>query len=547
MPLGPSAHSSFVVSERYKLYLLFFLFALVYIRSLFGDFISLDDFDLVERLGKAKNQSLYGIFFGAAKGGLYYRPLLIVTHHFENLAGLLTPLAMRFDNLLLHFANSVGVYLLSSRYLSRPGGSARSWVPLWTALFFAFHPLCTESVNWISGRSDLLAAFFVLLSVGFLLACRNRFSYGRLAGAFICCFLAVISKEVALAFAPGMLLLLWGDRGRKGNVARAYVYRLLGMVTVVALFLGGFVYLRSHFVATNLGSINRTLQIFFDDSLYSAMIFFRIFGFYAKKLVCPWPLNLAIMEVDPLYDLLGIVVVLVLLWCFVRDRFGSNFYVVAAMLILPAYPIAFNQIAWTPFAERYLYLPLIFIVLGLSWFAQNRPLKVPPVILVPFLAALLAVFAITTIHRNGQWQTSLTLWSDTVEKSPYSKAALSSYAIELFKRGDFVSAEEYFDRARRGFGYNYVPRREVLYGEFLAETGRLQEAVEVWRTVLEKTDGQSREAYRQLLVLCEQRGGQVAYCQDSVQRAADIQRLYDLTHDLRLLKKLEKLSPVERD
>ena len=36
--------------------------------------------------------------------------------------------------------------------------------PLFAALLFAVHPVHTESVSWISGRTDVLAALFFLLA-----------------------------------------------------------------------------------------------------------------------------------------------------------------------------------------------------------------------------------------------------------------------------------------------------------------------------------------------------------------------------------------------
>lgn len=46
------------------------------------------------------------------------------------------------------------------------------------------------------------------------------------------------------------------------------------------------------------------------DPNYSVSVFLGAVGFYVKKFFLPLPLNLFIVEVDPLYDFIGIGVLL---------------------------------------------------------------------------------------------------------------------------------------------------------------------------------------------------------------------------------------------
>ena len=88
-------------------------------------------------------------------------------------------------NVSLHAVNSVLVYAIT-------GGS------IWAGLFFTLHPIQTESVTYITGRAELLAAMFVLMGV--YLCLKNR-PYIALA----LYPLAMLSKESAIV----MPILLW--------------------------------------------------------------------------------------------------------------------------------------------------------------------------------------------------------------------------------------------------------------------------------------------------------------------------------------------------
>jgi hypothetical protein len=58
-------------------------------------------------------------------------------------------------------------------------------ISLLAGLLFALHPVHTESVAWISGRTDLLATFFFLLAFISFLTYEKE---GRQISLFLSCF-----------------------------------------------------------------------------------------------------------------------------------------------------------------------------------------------------------------------------------------------------------------------------------------------------------------------------------------------------------------------
>ena len=88
-------------------------------------------------------------------------------------------------NILANFIDSK-VFCESSRYALNP-----------FLLVFGLHSLCTEPVNWVSGRYDLLATSFVLLAFYVLIGNANQFRWWKgILGAFFL-LLGLLSKEVA--------------------------------------------------------------------------------------------------------------------------------------------------------------------------------------------------------------------------------------------------------------------------------------------------------------------------------------------------------------
>src|SRR5258706_610031 len=102
----------------------------------------------------------WGTYIGQPKefkGGLY-RPFTIFTLALNYAAGGLNPRGYHLTNLALHIGVSLLLGFLALRLgISRPGAFI-------AALFFALLPVHTEAVSNIVGRSEILAAFFVLLA-----------------------------------------------------------------------------------------------------------------------------------------------------------------------------------------------------------------------------------------------------------------------------------------------------------------------------------------------------------------------------------------------
>lgn len=369
--------------------------------------------------------------------GYYYRPLVEFSYWIDNLLWGMEPVTMHLESILLHCANSLLVFMLACKISSDP--KKLPLIPLFAALLFALHPANVEAVAWIAGRTDPLLSLFVLSASFFLLRWLDEPRWQNMVATLVLFGAALLTKETAIAFGAVVVLLTIAWPGIATVRQRITA---IGIMLVPALFL---VVLAFAFRSGTSG-LNRFItstDLKLGQGIWDALI---AFGFYARKLIVPIPLNFAITEVHPIYGLLGVVILPVLWWVFRKYRKAGILFISAVFFILPALLIAVKQIAWTPIAERYLYLPSAFYAIGLSVLIQSSSEKFRrPVVLVALL--VLTSFACISLQRTILWGNKLAFFQDAVAKSPGFGSVYYSLGGELIKKGDIDRAAEAFATA----------------------------------------------------------------------------------------------------
>ena len=169
-------------------------------RSLGHGFVS-DDHRLVEASPVARTldpsahlRSPFWLQWGPYAG--YYRPAVTWSYAANRAIGGPGPLGFHLTNVLLHAAAAIALFLVVRRFASLSAALA-------SAAVFAAHPVQAESVAWISGRTDVMAALFVLLATWAHAATAvpaRRLDLLRHAGALSALAAALLSKETAILF-----------------------------------------------------------------------------------------------------------------------------------------------------------------------------------------------------------------------------------------------------------------------------------------------------------------------------------------------------------
>ncbi|MBN2342459.1 MAG: tetratricopeptide repeat protein [Deltaproteobacteria bacterium] len=179
--------------------------AAVYANTLGMDFVW-DDFYLILEDHTVKSLHYLDViftsdFFGHQEWDLrygYYRPLVSLTYLWDYAIWQRNPFGYHLTNVLLHVAATslVAMVLLALRVPQKA-----TW---WAALLFAVHPMHTENVAWISGRTDVLAFVLSLLAMwAHLRSLKTNRPLSLRLLATLTFFLSLLAKE------PAVVVIAW--------------------------------------------------------------------------------------------------------------------------------------------------------------------------------------------------------------------------------------------------------------------------------------------------------------------------------------------------
>ena len=139
-----------------------------------------DDLTLIQQ-----NRTVTELRWGDIFSHRVYRPVRTLTYALNYWAGGLDPTGYHLFNLLLHALNSMLVYWLFRAV------TGRRTLAVAGALLFAAHPVQTAAVAYVSGRKDLLAAFFILAGCLSFLSYRDS---GRRRHLLLCLACLVLGR-----------------------------------------------------------------------------------------------------------------------------------------------------------------------------------------------------------------------------------------------------------------------------------------------------------------------------------------------------------------
>ena len=180
--------------------------------SAFRGVFQFDDFNVIVENPVVHS---FAAFFRDLPNGI--RPLLKLSYLLNWTAGG-GPFGFHLVNLVLHAASTLLVYRLARRAMEGedaagvPDGEP---VPFVAAFLFAIHPVQTEAVTYISGRSMSMMAFFSLSSLFAYVRGADGGKGWRFVASPLLFACAVLTKETAVTLP--VALVLWEVAVRKGN------------------------------------------------------------------------------------------------------------------------------------------------------------------------------------------------------------------------------------------------------------------------------------------------------------------------------------------
>lgn len=399
----------------------------------------------------------------------YYRPLAVLSYMSDYSLCKLNTAGYHLTSVLTHFLAALSIYLLITILFKN------NLLSFFTALFFAIHPIQTESVSYLSGRADPMAVFFILICFIYYI---KRIYWGII----VCYALALLTKESSLIL-PVLLLIYHYAFKKRGQIKEFATIAAMALIYVLAR-----------------GALLKGLGVDppdMTDMLQRVPGFFAAITNYVRLLLLPVGLHMEYGKkffsmADPRAILGVITVVSLLVWAFRQRKTNplisfSVLWFFAALLpssnIYP--PLAFYM------AEHYLYLPSIgaFLILsgGLVVLYNKKQFR----IIAVAAAALLAVtYCILTIKQNNYWKNPQVILEQTLKLSPDSGRVSCDLGNVYNNQGRYAEAVRLIERA-----IELDPQDEKAYnnlGNSYYAMGQPKKAAAMYKKALELGAGDAK-------------------------------------------------------
>ena len=414
------------MSDRTKaLLLIFFLIFVVYSNSLGGKFVSDDEYFIVKNVNVKSLKNIPSFFMNRSAVAFadlsqdVYRPVTTLSYAVDYLFCKLNTFGYHLVNVLFHSLNAILLCL----FLYALFGDI--WIAAFASLFFALHPVETEVVTWISGRSSLLCLFFYLSA--FLLYIR-----GKILPSLALFAVSLLSKEMAVTLP--LLIIAYDIHFPNKESLKRKIYKYIPyFVTVLA------------FILVRAFVLKRVSQCgWWGDSPYYTFLSMMVsFLDYLKVLVLP--VNQCAFYVTKVYTtvfspkvLMGLALFLASLGsiflAFKRSKRLSFFICWFFITILPVSNIVPLKAL---IAERFLYIPSIgfCVILAMVLRKQKKTIAMAAAV------SIVIIYGLLTMIRNEDWKDPILLAKSIIKVSPENSWAYSCLGSAYLKDERYAEAE----------------------------------------------------------------------------------------------------------
>jgi tetratricopeptide (TPR) repeat protein len=406
-----------------------------------------------------------GLIWAEPRANEQYYPLVFTSFWLEKRVWGLHPLGYHLVNVLLHAGSALLLWWFLRR-LGLPG----AWL---AAAVFALHPVCVESVAWVTERKNTLSMLLSLLSahafLGFVDARevdrRPRERRGAAAavpwcrrpatlycGGLVAFTLALLAKTTAALLAPVLLVLAWWRRGR---------LRASDVGPLVPFFAIGIA------LAWNTAWLEKTMVrasgVEWSLSLLGRVVLAgRTLAFYLSKFL--WPTSLMFIYprwvIDPAawaqwLPAVAAAAVVAAAWL-LRTKVGRGpltgvllfgGVLFPAMGFFNVYAMRYSYVA-DHFAYQAVAVGSAALVCGAAAVVAMRGPAVRRGAAVVGILALVVLGALT-FREARVYRDEDTVWKDTLAANPDCYMCHTNYGFSLYGRGRVADAVEHFEASLR--------------------------------------------------------------------------------------------------
>ncbi|HTL29922.1 MAG TPA: tetratricopeptide repeat protein [Tepidisphaeraceae bacterium] len=494
---------------------------LVFIPTLSHGTVDFDDPTYVERPIVAKGMTMGGLRWAlTATADSNWFPLTWLSHmldaqlYGQNWGG------HHATSILLHALNVSLVFLVL-----RAMTGAR-WKSAIVAALFAIHPLRVESVSWLAERKDVLCGTFFLLTLLLYARYAKKRSWSRYLLVVLSFACALMSKPMAVTL-PLLLILL--DFWPLHRVGSAEADRTSTKESFVGLFLEKLPLFALSAIscvitmrvqrrggAMNLGSFTLSQRL-----ANAAVSIVR----YLWKTI--WPIDLSVYYPHPgswpigfVIASVGLIMIVIALAIFLRRRMPYLLVGWFGFLLLLVPVLGIVQVGLQSMADRYTYLPSIFLLVAVVWLLADLKarLKLPESFAIIPAVIVLLFLSFSTWYQQSYWRDAYALFSHAVAIDPDNSFAEYILGTSLAGTGNDADALAHFERA-----IELDPGDPIFYyayGGSLNRIGRADDAVAAYTKSLELRPDFSRAHF--LLAVTLSGKGDFTTAEPHFARAAEL-------------------------
>jgi tetratricopeptide (TPR) repeat protein len=418
-----------------------------------------------------------------------WHPLTWLSHALDCQLFGLNPAGPHFENVLLHAANAVLLFLLLQ------SATGFRWRSLMVAVLFALHPINVESVAWAAERKNVLSTLFFFLALYAYVWHTRKPALHRYAVVAFSFALSLLCKPQAITFP--FLLLLWdywplcrigvpsaadavhednGPKRSSGWLLREKLPLLLlsaasALITMKAQNSGGAVKTFSQY--------SPLLRL--ETALISYVSYIGK-AIWPSKLVALYPHP---TKLYPAWQTGAAALLLLLVTALViaaRERRYLSvgwFWFLGSLVPM----IGLVQVGAQAMADRYAYIPFVGLFVMLTWlvadWAKANQLRAQW-LAIPAICWLVTLGTLT-YRQVGYWHDIPSFWSRTLALTENNYIAHDTLGEYLARQGQIEDAAAHF-RAALAIRPDDLPANLNL-GAYEHGRGNLPAAIERYRMV----------------------------------------------------------------
>ncbi len=471
-----------------------------YSTALFNDFVWLDSAEILQgKLIISHPSELFQSFLvDDSNYQGYHRPMYNIMHSLDYWIWGPNAFGFHLSSILLHIANGLLLYFLALCYTKK---RALSFL---IACLFVLLPCHTASVSLIHSKADLLACFFILVSLRCVQQSHQSGRNGLYMYAFasLCYVLALLSKELAIVL-PIWIFVNWLVDPQRDSSMRNY---LMGIGLMTLLFLIWRMSMSDSPYHQEFLSLGDRLLTFIPVYVNYFTHTLSNYELTTNDAVMVWD-QMAILS-SAAYVLAFVLILVAQFLLSKKHRIiaaGFLWYNLFLLPVMQVVPILHFR------ADRFLYVPSIGAIVALVftglYYYEKCSFKRSKSIVTVIVGAILMYFVIRISVRNLDFKSDETMFSKLIDQHPECREAQGFLGNVYLAKGDYNKSLDhlYLALADQSQYYSYVDYRANQGNLALVfmRQNRLEEALEIFENLYQSNTADLNALYN--LSICHKK------------------------------------------